>query len=604
MKALALFAGLLFSTASAVLGTEVHDAAKECSVSKVRAILDTNPAAISTRDSSGKTALHFATRCGSTSCGESGCDRGTEQTDVLTLLLNVPAVEVNAIAGNGLTPLHRAVFDKSCSAACALISKGANVNATNNDGNTPLHNAIASSLWTVADRLARVENIAVGIKNNDGYTALHFLTIACLDNTDLAEVLLAKDPDLIMASDQEGNTPLHFAAITNCLKMAQLLVAYDRGALNARNNYDRPQTPLQHGLQGYKNEPESDDHVIYFLLAPSNLTEASAYGSSPLHIALEKGFQNIALRLLARKSYIDAKDDAGKTALHIALEAKRRHVASQLIVQGSDIHSEAKDSTTPLHIAANEGLYDLTEILLNLGANVNAKDKDGETPLHKASSSEFDNPVVRLLLDRGANTEAQAYDGDTPLHHAVAYSNVSNIRLLLPRSDITAKTETGKTVFHTAVDSTNVLVFRLLTKEAKGRGVDIDFLKDSAGRTALGDAMDKPNVDYLRILINEGVRQAKVEYDLRGWSLLHAASSLGRANIVRVLCEAGYSVTTRDKRGRTPLEIATERGHRQIIKVLLGPKCHPKEETLRNTEFETHSTARRNDSSENSDQFR
>jgi ankyrin repeat protein len=44
---------------------------------------------------------------------------------------------------------------------------------------------------------------------------------------------------------------------------------------------------------------------------------------------------------------------------------------------------------------------------------------------------------------------------------------------------------------------------------------------------------------------------------------------MGRIEIARVLLEFGASVDVGDKRGRTPLDVASEEGHDEIIQLLM-----------------------------------
>lgn len=60
------------------------------------------------------------------------------QVKTIEYLLSVDA-DPNAIDGNGVMPLHRAVRTRSCPAVRALLDGGANPRARNKAGSTPLH---------------------------------------------------------------------------------------------------------------------------------------------------------------------------------------------------------------------------------------------------------------------------------------------------------------------------------------------------------------------------------------------------------------------------------------------------------------------------------
>ena len=53
-----------------------------------------------------------------------------------------------------------------------------------------------------------------------------------------------------------------------------------------------------------------------------------------------------------------------------------------------------------------------------------------------------------------------------------------------------------------------------------------------------------------------------------GETALAAAAFNGQPATVKVLLEKGASVNPRNKEGRTPLSVARERGHQEIVKLL------------------------------------
>lgn len=78
---------------SLVFGGEIHDAAAQGDLEKVKALLKANPYLVSSKDSHGMTPLHWAALNG--------------QKDAVELLLANKA-DVNATSNNGDTPLHLA----------------------------------------------------------------------------------------------------------------------------------------------------------------------------------------------------------------------------------------------------------------------------------------------------------------------------------------------------------------------------------------------------------------------------------------------------------------------------------------------------------------
>jgi len=105
---------------------EIIKAAKSGNVSRVKELVQANPALLSARDTDGSTPLHCATWKG--------------QLAVVELLLSCGA-DVNASNNNdhwGTTPLHAAAHGNQRAIAELLLAHGAEIHAKNLNGRTPL----------------------------------------------------------------------------------------------------------------------------------------------------------------------------------------------------------------------------------------------------------------------------------------------------------------------------------------------------------------------------------------------------------------------------------------------------------------------------------
>jgi ankyrin repeat protein len=105
---------------------EIHDAAKAGDLAKVKALLNSNPDLVSSKDNNGTTPLHLAAHEG--------------HKDMAELLLANKA-DVNAKDMYGDTPLHYAALWGYMDMVQLLLANKADVNANDSNGNTPLHEA-------------------------------------------------------------------------------------------------------------------------------------------------------------------------------------------------------------------------------------------------------------------------------------------------------------------------------------------------------------------------------------------------------------------------------------------------------------------------------
>ncbi|MGA2902864.1 MAG: ankyrin repeat domain-containing protein [Candidatus Korobacteraceae bacterium] len=118
-----LVALILLVSSSPVFGGEIHDAAANGKLEKVKKLLERDPELVSSKDNEGATPLHYAAAFG--------------RKDVAELLLASKA-DVNARDNGGRTPLHYAAAFGRADITELLLANGAEVSAKDNYGATPM----------------------------------------------------------------------------------------------------------------------------------------------------------------------------------------------------------------------------------------------------------------------------------------------------------------------------------------------------------------------------------------------------------------------------------------------------------------------------------
>jgi ankyrin repeat protein len=229
----------LNSFACLAFGGEIHKAAMNGDVVKVKALLKADPSLVSSIDDNGMTPLE-ALACTLTrqsalelSIG-SNFNGSNKETEVITPFDSPEALETaELLIDNGAVlngepdregALLRAIGQKNWKMAELLIKKGAKVDvimpkSDKNYGKTPLHLAAAFGSVTVAKML--IENKAkVDVIDNDGGTPLH--SAAGSGHKDVVELLIANGAD-VNAKDKEGLTPLWWAEALEHSDVAELL---------------------------------------------------------------------------------------------------------------------------------------------------------------------------------------------------------------------------------------------------------------------------------------------------------------------------------------------------------------------------------------------
>ena len=190
---------------------------------------------------------------------------------------------------NGWTPLHMAAYEGHKDVAELLLANKAEVNAKDNSGVTPLHLA-------AGNRPQGRGGIPAGQQSRGQRQGQHRQDAFALGGVgghkSVAELLLANKAE-VNAKDDNGKTPLHWAASAGSKDVAELLLA-NKAEVNAKENH----------------------------------------GRTPLHLAAAEGHKDMAELLLANKAEVNAKDNHGDTPLHLAVSQGHKDVAELLRQHG------------------------------------------------------------------------------------------------------------------------------------------------------------------------------------------------------------------------------------------------------------------------------
>ena len=127
---------------------------------------------------------------------------------------------------------------------------------------------------------------------------------------------------------------------------------------------------------------------------------------------------------------VNTKDALGRTPLHIATEKGYADVAMFLVENGADVNLTDVNGNTPLiFIIHKSGNLEMTERLIAKGATVNVQNRTGETALMYAAWRGH-SAIVKLLLENRADVTLKNRQGDTALMLAESRGHHDVVRML------------------------------------------------------------------------------------------------------------------------------------------------------------------------------
>ena len=184
----------------------------------------------------------------------------------------------------------------------------------------------------------------------------------------ICQLLVDQYQQDIAAFDEEGRSPIHYAANSGHLEILRYFHLECGGDINASRNNQEPWTPLMEAVTAFQLE------TVKYLLRHKANTAPVSFSNTALHIATNRNQVECIRLLLEHGAMVDP-------------------------LQG------LKDRKTPLHLACNQGHLEAAQALLDYGADPNARNGRGEMPLHLASHAKS-KTVLALLLNKGALVES------------------------------------------------------------------------------------------------------------------------------------------------------------------------------------------------------
>ncbi|KAJ4349219.1 hypothetical protein N0V95_004755 [Ascochyta clinopodiicola] len=510
----------------------------------------------------------------------------------------------------GESPLHALVRGEHWwhvnEALRYLLDRGANTELQDVTGMTPLSAVLNRCAWLIFDKTVVELLIQYGADVN----AVDRAGDSCLAKacTDLEMVRLLLDHGAVV-------TQRVFIQAIDLKDFELLSLFLSRGGdPNVRGERKWPGSisvgyadryPLHYAIaamiRSFQGEEEKYERIVQTLLS-HGADLCAGYGSTTILHELVRDYDDLTAILTLPSSTLNLNvvNAEGETPLHLACNKSRsrrrgskiQSIATLLVARGADIGATDGQGNTIWHILARTGAYGHTDAeLQNLLAFaqdlINTPNAAGETPLHIAMGKMHYPRILDLLLDNSGDLHARDGAGNSLLHvllrndwavcmsgHVQKRNKQPFERLLAAGLDINARNDEGETPIFSFFRHAKV------ERRSEFRGPSMRLDADTKTSTSTCTTAEAYQAVY-DIFAAAGVDWLAT--NAKGQNLLHITAGLrsdgtlrhdrqprvkvesSRIRKFKVLVGYGLDTAAEDGEGRTPLDIAADLGHEDIL---------------------------------------
>ena len=396
-------------------------------------------------------------------------------------------------------------------------------------------------------------DIKVNQANNNGMTPLHYAALK--GHVRVVELLLSRLDIEINAAASNGGTPLHFAAQNGHVEVVKLLLNRLDIEINAAS--DNGATPLHCAAEKGHVEVAK----LLFARPDVEVNQANNKGATPLHLATEKGYRGICLCLVT----------------HGLIRKENRATGAQAILEEYTPLLNSIYDTLPKHndlsiLFSVDNREEILKMIEERLTELNGLDDASKVRVCGYCKK------IRKKIDACMNCrwayycDAECQSEDWKRHKKLCCKVLSapkeRVLELLELSDVEKHACLIK-----AVNEGDVVTVRTLAV----LGVPVDRV-GSDSMTLLHTAASNGYSDIVKLLLHYGA-DIEAKGVSNGFTPLHCAALNNRLEVLNLLLKCGAHKEAQASCGRTALHIAVENGFLDGVKVLLENKVDPEVRT-------------------------
>ncbi|KAG7829017.1 hypothetical protein KL920_002810 [Ogataea angusta] len=219
----------------------------------------------------------------------------------------------------------------------------------------------------------------------------------------IVDGLMSQNPRLVLQSDEDSRTPLHWACTFQHEQIVKRLLAVPKSQFEV----DIDEMVDESGWTPFHVACSVGNLEIVKLLAQHDpapdVNLATSSGQTGLFYAVSKGHYDVVEYLVTEfKASARIKDKRAQLPLHRAASIGAEKIC-ELLVKKANSPLNAQDiyGFTALHHALSEGHGDLALKLVKLGADFKVADKDGQLPVDVAVDDKVRKFFVKSLQNEG-----------------------------------------------------------------------------------------------------------------------------------------------------------------------------------------------------------
>ncbi len=400
-----------------------------------------------------------------------------------------------------------------------LLKAGAGIDKQNKDKQTPIQLAATKGYFDIVKLIA--ENLSTN-ENDTFHYGSALLNAAKADNINAVEALLKAGAGSHGGGwyhNATGHKALHYAALNGNPKMVNLLLDF-KFSLDVQNNDKK--TPIELAAkQGHFN-------IVKLIVEKIQTDENDTlhYGS--------------ALLIVIKKTHKYKNFPRAIEALLALLNTAPCNNRDYIVKAFGCLNN---DNKTLIEDYADQGNFEIVKFIAeNIKTDENDTLRYGSALLDAVKAGNID--AAEALLNAGAGIDMQNKDKHTPIQLA-ATKGYFNIVKLIAEQISTDENDT----FHYG--------------------------------SALVSAVRVDNIDVVKVLLTAGAGdKRRWFYSDTGDAALHCAALNGNPKMVNLLLDFKFSLDVQNNDKKTPIELAAEQGHFDLVKLIAEKISTDENDTL------------------------